>query len=927
MSHRLRVRRVAGSFAATLIICGTAYAALPDGHGAIKAAAVRKPASPRPLSPPDGSTRDAMPAFSWAPVRKAATYEFELSADGRFNSTVQRIKTPNTYATLDKTLTDGTYHWRVRTLNAHNVAGPWSRARIVMKSWQAAPVLLSPARGAAVSYPATPLVLRWSTVPHAYRYRLRVATDPSLASIAPGLGGKATDTSGTTFALPTTLAPGTYYWGVVPLDSEGRPGAGSAVSSFTWVWPTQTSTSVADTINPAAVDAGGLPEVLSPQLSWAAIPGAARYEVELNPADDFAPGSRVCCTGLTNAATVSPTSFLPNNVFHWRIRAFDLDGNAGDWNVGPDFRKQFDDVAPAPAISGLELRDAQNNLLSSGDTTDSPVLRWNTVTGAAAYKVVIAPWTGTDCDFGHPKFTVTTANTAWTPLPNDLSNGGSYCARLSARTDDDLKGVAVTSDFVQWSGWFKYQLSPLPGPNPPVDPPNYLSMQTGSGTAVPPVFRWDPIAGASNYHVLIARDALFTTIVENVVTNATAYAPRADYKDENTHYYWVVMPAGTTCLCDWHSDDPQSFDKASNPPAPVGPVGGTAVNTQPTFRWAPAVGAKTYRLQVAQDMTFSDPIDDVTTDSTSYTSLKTYPADTVLYWRVRANDWNDNGLNWSPPVTFRRLLPTPTLNADNPTASPDVPLIRWSAVPGATSYTFQVEQGNGSTDSSNVRNTALTPTSVWGTGNVRFHVRANFPNSGNGETSGPFSDFQTFTLQIPPVPGVSWTRRARALLLSWNPSNNAGTKKYKVEISTTNSFSTLVDNHTTENTSYAPQSSKALTSRGPLYWRVATVDEKGAVGAWTTRVLSRGSRMRIKASGRLRARRRSLVKVKVTNSRGAAIAGAKVNVTGIGFRTVAKRTGKRGTVTFRLHPTRSGVLAFIGSKPGYQSGRATLRVR
>ena len=77
-------------------------------------------------------------------------------------------------------------------------------------------------------------------------------------------------------------------------------------------------------------------------------------------------------------------------------------------------------------------------------------------------------------------------------------------------------------------------------------------------------------------------------------------------------------------------------------------------------------GARRYRVQVADDPTFGSLLDDVLTDSTAYTSNTSYPADTILYWRVRADDENLIGLTWSSVGTFRRRLPAPALSATNP---------------------------------------------------------------------------------------------------------------------------------------------------------------------------------------------------------------------------------------------------------------------
>src|SRR5207249_115422 len=122
-----------------------------------------------------------------------------------------------------------------------------------------------------------------------------------------------------------------------------------------------------------------------------------------------------------------------------------------------------------------------------------------------------------------------------------------------------------------------------------------------------------------------------------------AYAPRTanqprTYSDETTSYYWAVLPAqelnGDLAVGDPLLAAKADFQKQSIPPTLMAPSNGTVFLGQPTFRWTPVEGARRYRLQIAQDPTFGSPIDDVLTDSTAFSSSNTYPADTVLYWRV-----------------------------------------------------------------------------------------------------------------------------------------------------------------------------------------------------------------------------------------------------------------------------------------------------
>src|SRR5215218_5068703 len=246
----------------------------------LPAAASAAPGRPQLVSPADAADVQSVPAFSWNRVKRADRYEFQLAADSRFGSIVSKgsFTTRNTAASLDKSLPDGEYHWRVRAINVKGDAGRWAE-RALTKTWSAKPSLVGPISAALVPFPSTPLVLRWTSVPRAYKYRVSIATDPSLGTLALSDHGKPISTSGTVPSPSVALSPGRYYWAVEPVDASGHVGTRSAVSSFEWTWPSATATAVSDLISE--------PVVMDPRLSWNAVPGAVGYDVEINYSDDW----------------------------------------------------------------------------------------------------------------------------------------------------------------------------------------------------------------------------------------------------------------------------------------------------------------------------------------------------------------------------------------------------------------------------------------------------------------------------------------------------------------------------------------------------------------------------------------------------------------------------------------------------------------
>jgi hypothetical protein len=1078
--NRSGIRRLVPAAAAVAAI-GTVLAASGTLAGAAPKPKPKpfRPATPGALAPANATVVEALPAFAWGAVNGADAYEFQIAADAGFNAPVlgrgkDHFRTRNLRATLNETVPNGTYYWRVRAVTERGSASPWSAPRSVRKAWGATAALQSPTDAAVLTVPQSPVKLSWTAVRRAASYRVSIGTDPLLGSL---VGGKPFETTATTFTRTAALAPGTYFWAITPVDAQGNPGNPSAVQSFAIAWPSQTTPRVTDLVAAA--------EVFDPQFAWDPIAGAARYEVEVNSSQDFAVGSKVCCDAPAIATSLSPTKVLRDNTYYWRMRAIDADGNAGDWNYGPSFTKTFDTVPPvaAPSIKNLRMRD---NLADPGTDmsptpgyqTHVPIVTWSPVPGAASYQVEVTPFMGNDphCNWSAGdlvRWQVITATTAWTPLGKPLranapfSNPATvatdspglltnqkYCARVRARSDRDVKGAEVFGDYTYLDnglGWaFEWDwyppgdyCSPSCNPGGYLGAGDYLSPIGGVVVGQTPLFTWRPLfrkarrtllnvgggkaveliarqegpagdlrvtienhaldsafddlvvewldsrlrayveverlkyldgnvadfatkinassgrltatvltaalplagvnelpllAGKLSYFVVVAKDPEFTTIVDYAFTQVPAYAPRTSsrattYSDETTAYYWVVLPAtgieGTGGTAGEPSlGAPASFNKQSAPPTPLTPANGSDELTQPRFQWTSVFGARRYRLQVAQDPSFGNPIEDVLTSSTAYTSNTTYPADTVLYWRVRADDENLVGLTWSQTWTFRKRLPTPVPIAGNPTAGDFIPTWSWDAMIGAISYDVAVDLPDGShRDLNGLRSATLTPVLMYGTGVFRWKVRANFPKATSGSVPGPYTQTYSFIRTIGEPGGARADVSKSHVVLSWEPK--AGAKQYRLEISTRPDFARTVEQVMTDNTSYAP----LLTQPGyltgeTLYWRVAAVDEGRNVGDFTqAQVIARSQRMRLAARGRAARGRTSRIVVSVTNLARRPIAGATVRVSGAGVRRRAARTNARGTVSFSVRPTKRGKVVFRATKSRYQPGVLTVGVK
>jgi hypothetical protein len=476
-------------------------------------------------------------------------------------------------------------------------------------------------------------------------------------------------------------------------------------------------------------------------------------------------------------------------------------------------------------------------------------------------------------------------------------------------------------------------------PSRPVDPEVHAG-----GTALARVTAVAFLDGVDSYFVLVSKDASFSNIVDYAFTQLPAYAPRGPnwimtFADETTLYYWAVLPAtglnGDGAAGNPLVAAPTNFRKESVPPTLTTPTAGENVVGQPTFRWSPAEAARRYTLQVSQDPSFGTTLDEVQTASTAYTAAKSYPADTVLYWRVRANDENLVGLRWSAVGSFQRRLPAP-VPLFEALAGDMFPVIKWSPVQGAVSYRVAVDEPDGEHfEYDDFRSAAAAFVKMTGTGITGIRVRANFPTNTTMTTPGPWSSTVYHTRTVGEPTGARTEASGDHIVFGWDPK--PGTKQYRVLVSPREDFSTVIEDVKTDNASYAPQLTHAgYLQGGTFWWKVAAMDEDLNLGDFTrphSFTLKKGpgtvrttQKLQLRLKGRLRAKRmRSIV---VTVKAGARpVAGARVRAFGMGVVTKWRRTNRAGRVTFRLKPKASGVMFFQATKAGYLAGTARVRAR
>ena len=260
----------------------------------------------------------------------------------------------------------------------------------------------------------------------------------------------------------------------------------------------------------------------------------------------------------------------------------------------------------------------------------------------------------------------------------------------------------------------------------------------------------------------------------------------------------------------------------------------------PTLSWGVVATADRYRVQGAEDASFSSLLFNEEINGNRYTPPRQFRAGT-LYWRVQATDptgtsgWSDAQTTIAPPKVPTNLAISSPVGQVLPPVSP--PVISWAPVAGATSYEVEMDaegDGVGGTVRGNIR----TTTFVWpdpqgvgeraGTEDFFVRVRAGFDNS----LQSDWSSWVSYDVaQLPPVTstscatglvcapdptsGVRASRTVQDVVLDWDPVK--GAKQYEIWVALDRDFNNQVEKRIVYSTRYSPTTTY---DNNNYFWKV-----------------------------------------------------------------------------------------------------------
>ena len=508
---------------------------------------------------------------------------------------------------------------------------------------------------------------------------------------------------------PTTkLTPGRYKVTVIATNGSGTSTSDAYFFNITQPVPTSPTGTTFD---------------ITPLFNWSAVPGTSRYDLWVSQLTPTFANPVFLNQFVASNSYEMPTS-LGLGTFSWWVRAYDADGNVGDWSESETFTISRPRItSPAPVTL---------------DTT--PTITWTNL-GAPRYELWVNQVGGTNRIIYQSALT-TTSFTPTTPLPN-----GTY--------DVWVRAIAADGEAGLWSPKYQFQMDYRVGP--------VTVSPAGVTTDTTQTFTWNSIEGAVSYNLWVDNLTTGTTraIFVNVphVNNAAQITYTPPTQMQASSYRWLVQAVPA-------SGDFAAFSAAKDFVIPIpsitSPRGNVTTGT-PIFRWNGVPEFVAYDLWVNNIATGSNQ---VIRERNLPANPKTYVPALPLQngdfkaW-IRGIDADGLFSQWSAVADFSinaTISDAPILIAPRTISFNNLPTFTWQGVANAARYEILVKDVTNTAQPTVINVSTIVGTSYTAVTtlppnrNYRWWVRAVTTNNLTSPWSQPL-DFRVVSSDV--VPGSS----------------------------------------------------------------------------------------------------------------------------------------------------------------------------
>lgn len=230
-------------------------------------------------------------------------------------------------------------------------------------------------------------------------------------------------------------------------------------------------------------------------------------------------------------------------------------------------------------------------------------------------------------------------------------------------------------------------------PEPLLPPP--VMEPTNTLRYLPARVEWQSVPGATGYRGQLSGSATFQSLLVDQLAPVTKLNLPASLPDGQ---YWLKLKAASPRgLQGLEAVYPITIDARPFPPVIQAPLTRDAVYAGVVnFQWAQPEGVAQYRLELAQDETFSAPIINTTLSATTFETEITTPGQYV--WRVTSIDaqGKQGPVGFTTPITVKPVPASPELAA--PVAEEGQLRFAWQPDTVAVSYQMQLAKDSDFTE-------------------------------------------------------------------------------------------------------------------------------------------------------------------------------------------------------------------------------------
>lgn len=516
---------------------------------------------------------------------------------------------------------------------------------------------------------------------------------------------------------------------------------------------------------------------LNDVLVWTPNNPADKYEIEISKNDIF---NVIYRAGLDIIKSEFEVFDLENlTTYYWRVRSINKSCQS-DWSP----TRIFTTVISSP-LQILPL-DKSKDIATNG------MLKWELVNGGQVYKLQIAE----DSIFTKLVVSDTFDFTNQYRYKN-LKNNKTYYWRTVAGN----RGL-----YGYWSPVWSFRTALI---QPMLQSPALSS----KGISLNGKLTWNKSDAAKTYRIQLSSDSLFDNLIidqQNLTLNEIAYSNL----DNKTNYYWRIKATDGISSSEW--TDVWNFRTIVPAPVLKLPINkAQKVSITGSLTWTNVADAKTYQIQISDNIDFSNLIFD---KESFINSIKCSQLgfEQKYYWRVRCIEAGNKG-DWSNIFEF-------STQPENVLSSPNIiypkneefkvsinPQILWNESFGAGTY--QVELAENINFDSPIKFNDITSTDLVLPSQLNndktYFIRLKAKNS---KSESDWSETIQFTTKlVTPI-----HQKDSHHQFNWSPVADA--ISYNVQISKSADFSqdvTTISNVTNQYADYSGFEPKQV-----YYWRV-----------------------------------------------------------------------------------------------------------